>query len=311
MNPHLPSPRPTTPTVFTAVPAVPRVPDTELREILLGLQRVHGEKGRRALLLALLHTPGSAAEQRAWQEATASLAAAERVRIWALVDELPAAARLPVLEDVLRRCSAAPRTERNDLLRATRQLMCADGKVGPMDRLRWLLLRHRLVGVPPVPPPAPDSAHAQEALADLPQPQRLAIAHVTAYLARLVPEADVTAKVGSAGAAWYRAVLRLYWFDDAPACQVPDVDRLVHALGTVQALTWAQRPVLARLWVQAALKVNKRMHRDETLGMGAAEALRLASGLLDAPLHAAVAERFVELPASDLPDPLSDPSRPR
>ncbi len=268
-----------------------------MREAFQRLTLVHGPGERRAVLLALLKAPDSAREQQAWAEETASVGNAGEMQ--ALVQALPDAARLPLFEAMLQRSTGAPQAERTELLRSARRVMCADGKVRPLDRLHWLLMRHSLAqahdGATNSPSRSPEPALAEQAISELPDIQRRAIASVTAYLARLVPAPDKLAKVSTAGGAWYRAVLSNVWLNDAPICRVPDADELVHALGAVQALSWVQRPVLARTWVQAALQVNHRLLRGEPLSLAAAQALRITTRLLDSPLHPALAERFLEV----------------
>lgn len=166
----------------------------------------------------------------------------------------------------------------------------------PIDRLRWLLMRHLLSGAGRSHPMPMPQAHAELALADLPEHQRVAIARFTAYLARMVPLADAIAKVGSAGVAWYRASMRHCWVNDAPPCQVPDTDALAHALTDLQQLSWMQRPVLVRTWTQAAVKVTQRLWPGEPLMLDAAEALRIAAQLLDTPAPSAVSACFIALP---------------
>lgn len=264
---------------------------SQLRQV----QRLQGSQSLRGLILALMQTPGSAREAQAWREETREFAGMQTLH--ELVHGLPEDARLPLLEWALRMNAHTDTSERADLLRSARRVMSADGRIRPIDRLRWLLMRHLLSGHSrPQAAVAMPRARAELALADLPQDKRLAIARLSAYLARMVPLCDPIAKVGTAGVAWYRAVMRSFWFEGAPACQVPDGDELVHALADLQRLSWMQRPVLVRTWVQAALKVTERLWRGEPLTLDAAEALRIAALLLDSPVPGAVAERFIHLP---------------
>lgn len=272
-----------------------RVLDTASTTALRRLLQEHGSPGLNGLVLALMQTQGSAREAQAWREETSAWKGAPALP--PLVQHLPDDARLPVLEWALRELSHTELSLRADLLRSARRVMSADGRIRPIDRLRWLLMRHLLAGHSPVHPAvAMPRARAELALADLPVDKRLAIARLTAYLARMVPLSDPIAKVGTAGVAWYRAVMRSFWFEGAPACQVPDGDQLVHALTDLQQLSWMQRPVLVRTWAQAALKVTERLWRGEPLTLDAAEALRIAALLLDSPVPGAVAERFIRWP---------------
>jgi hypothetical protein len=81
---------------------------------------------------------------------------------------------------------------------------------------------------------------------------------------------------------------------------LPDGDQLVQAIVDVRTLSWMQRPVLVRTWVDSAIAVARR-HRSGSdprveLPYEAAEALRLASRLLDTPLPPALARCFIECP---------------
>ncbi len=107
------------------------------------------------------------------------------------------------------------------------------------------------------------------------------IARLTAFLARLLPD----------GEAWYASVMKPWLKGDAvPPCEAPDADGLVHALQDVQALPWMLKPVLVRAWLDAAL-----LHKAPgALEPDAADALRLASVLLDSPLPPELARHYVE-----------------
>lgn len=283
-------------------PAGGRLPDAAAASTLRQLQRQQGQRSLQALVLALVQTPGSAREAQAWAEETRSAEAAASA-VLALLREVPTDAHLPLLEWALQTLTTEPAPDRAELLRSARRVMAADGKVRPVDRLRWLLMRHLLAGGGRRAPLAPmPGARAEHALADLPDTRRRAIARFTAYLARMVPLADPIAKVGSAGVNWHRSVLRHCWPDgDVPPCEVPDADALAHALADLQQLTWVQRPVLVRLWVQAALKVTRQLWPGEPLTREAAEALRIATVLLDTPVPGAVASRFIALPGDGPP----------
>jgi len=76
-----------------------------------------------------------------------------------------------------------------------------------------------------------------------------------------------------------------------PACSTPDGDGLAHALDEVESLPWMLRPVLLRDWVDAALATGERTR----LRPCAADALRLAAGLLDSPLPPELARHYIEL----------------
>lgn len=276
--------------VPTALHASPPL-DPASQAAWLRLERLRHEGERRAAVLALLLTPDSARERRAWAEETHGVAT--HAEILAATRQLPAGARLPALDALLGPCAAAPLPERQALLHSVRRVMCADGRVGPLDRLVWLMARHRLAG-----PTRPHRGGVREhnALEHLPLALRQAIAQFTAYLARLVPASGTPdVLVSAAGATWYDTVMRGVWGAEAhpPTCQVPDVDGLGRALLALQALGWMHRPVLARLWTDAAYtRPGLRVHAGEALPV-AAEALWLACTLLDTPLPPALACHFI------------------
>ncbi len=273
-------------------PAAPPLADEAL-QAWARLRRMQGPGERTALLMALVMTPGSAREQQAWAEETRALASADQAR--RLIQQLPPGARLPAVEMLLDSCATLPLTERQRLLAATRRMMCADGRVRPIDRLLLLLLvRHRLAGETP-----PHRGGTRESLElhQLPLALRQAIAQLSAYLARLVPAADEPARVSAAGAQWYAAVLQAVWghAPNPPACQVPDGNDLVLSLQALQALSWMHRPVLARTWVDLAH--DTRCTGGVALDLTGAEALRIACSLLDTPLPPALERHFRTPPA--------------
>lgn len=286
-------------TPMGAASAEGRLPDPQVASTLRALQRQQGPLSLRTLALALVQTPGSTREAQAWAEETRGFDGADALQ--AVLGALPDEVRLPLFEWALHLLAATPLPDRAELLKSARRVMCADGKVRPIDRLRWLLMRHLLSGQ--ARPQAVKMPHARPevALADLPESRRLAIARFSAYVARMVPLTDPIAKVGSAGVAWYRSVMRHCWLDGAPPCQVPDTDAFGHALADLQQLSWVQRPVLVRLWVQAGLKMTHQLWPGEPLMLDAAEALRIATTLLDSPVPGSVAGRFVALPGDGGP----------
>jgi Zn-dependent protease with chaperone function len=257
------------------------------------LKFLQGPGERRAALLALLLTPGSAREKQAWREETEGVASAGRVR--SDVQLLSFAARAPAFELLLDRSRPAPVPERQALVEAARRVMSADGLVRPIDRLRWLAMRHRLGETRP--PRAAAAAAADNDMTNLPLPMVDHIATMTAFLARLVPAAEAAAAVGAAGHAWYQAVMASWagrYRDagrDLPPCRPPDADMLMHALWGVQELSWMLRPVLLRAWVDEACA----MRETPALREEAADALRLAALLLDAPLPPVLARHYLEL----------------
>lgn len=259
------------------------------------LEHLQGEGERRAAVLALLLTRGSERERRAWEEATHGVASSGQVRDWTW--QLPASARLPALRGLLRQCATEPLEVRQALLHSLRRLMCADGHVSALDRLAWLTVRQQLAG-----PLRPHRGGVREhnALEHLPLALRQAIAQFTAYLARMVP-VDAPGVdgvlVGVFGTTWYDTVMRGVWGAEAlpPTCHVPDVDGLGRALQTLQGLGWMHRPVLARLWTDAAdTRPGLRVPTGEALPT-AAEALWLACTLLDTPHPPALSCHFIQV----------------
>jgi len=271
--------------------------DTDARTAWMALMRLTGPGERLAAALALLLTPDSEQELRAWELAVrgepTARALLERCR------RLPASARLPALERLLQACARDDTLEqRQSLMLAARRVMCADGSVSALDRLVWLAVRHLLSG--------PVRLHRgglreDNDLTQLPLAMRQAIASVTAYLARLVPEPPRRERIDASGTAWHDRVVLAVWGEASmpPTCQVPDVDRFGRALQTLEGLGWVHRPLLARLWVDAAdTRPGLRTRLDEPLPP-AAEALRLACVLLDAPLPPALAAHFIRDPEQE------------
>ncbi|MEY2653543.1 MAG: hypothetical protein RLZZ524_570 [Pseudomonadota bacterium] len=267
----------------------------------LRLRRGPGEL--RAMLLALVLTPGSSRERQCWLEETETLdGAAFLMSDLAL---LPDSARLPALEAVLALAAALPLVHRQDLAPALRRVMCADGRIRPIDRLTLLLVRQHLAGAS-----APQRASLRDAdpeLGHLPLALRIAVAELTAFLARVVPQADPQARVGAAGAGWHARVVATLWgpAPHPPACQVPDTDGLVRALMTVRQLDWMRRPLIVRLWLDALQALAEQpgapvasggIARLGGLDLGGAEALRVTCGLLDTPAPPELARLFTELP---------------
>jgi Zn-dependent protease with chaperone function len=255
---------------------VPRaVADEAEREAMERLSRINGPGELRATILALLLTPGSQRERRAWRDETKGLSTADALRHE--VKKLGPAVRLPWLETLLARQARSPLLDKQTLMESARRVMAADGQVRPIDRLHLLLMRKQLGEAQSVMP----STNAHNDIAQLSLHTLRQIARLTAFLARLLPE----------GEAWYGSVMRPWLKADAlPPCEAPDADGLVHALQEVQALPWMLKPVLVRAWVDAAL-VHKA---PGALAAEAADALRLASALLDSPLPPELARHYVE-----------------
>lgn len=260
---------------------VHRLPLTDdERDAFDHLGRLHGPGELRATVLALLLTPGSQRERRAWQDETRGLSTARDCR--EMVKRLSREARQPWLERLVRRLATSPLGDRQALVEAARRVMAADGQVRPIDRLQWLALRHLLGETPP--PVAPPSAHNE--VTDLSLHTVREIARVTAFLSRLVPTGNP-----ADGQGWYMAVMSP-WISahELPPCVPPDADGLVNALAEVQAAPWMLRPAIVRAWLERALELspNRRLDAD------AADALRLIGLLLDCPMPPELARHYLE-----------------
>lgn len=249
------------------------------REALARIARWQGPGERRAAVLGLLVTPGQEREWQAWAEETAGLTVAAAVR--AELAHLTHATRLPVWEAMLRRSAKAPLAERRSLVEAARRIMKADGQVSPMDRLRWLVMRHLLSGAAQrLPPPAGDNDIAHLAKD---------VTTATAFLARMV---DASACASGQPPAWYLVVMEGLWTSQAvPMWVAPDADAVAHAWARLAQLSAMQRPVLLRAWVDAAV----RQAGTARLADEAADALRLAAVLLGVPLPQALADQYIEV----------------
>lgn len=250
------------------------------REALARIARWQGPGERRAAVLGLLVTPGQDREWQAWAEETAGLAVAAAVR--AELDHLTPATRLPVWEVMLRRSARAPLAERRGLVEAARRIMTADGQVSPLDRLRWLAMRHLLSGDVPRPPPVAGDNDIAHLAKD--------VTIVTAFLARII---DARAcELGQSGA-WYQAVMQELWAPGAvPAWSAPDVDAWVQAWNRLMRLSAMQRPVLLKAWVDAAFQgVAEGAAPDSAT----CDALRLSALLMDTPSPKALADQYIDV----------------
>lgn len=252
------------------------------------LLRVSGMGELRSAILALLITPGSQRERRAWRDENRGSSTAGAVR--EEVKKLGAPTRLPVLDLLLQQAALAPLHDRKELMEAARRLMAADGQLRPVDRMHWLLMRHRLAerDKAAAKPPA-NTADAQNDMTQQSLHLLRQVAALTAFLSRMVPDGEP-----GNGDTWYRLVLNPWLKGHAlPTCLPPDADGLVHALHDVQSLPWMLKPVLVRAWLDTALQ-----HKNaNALYPEAADALRLACTLLDSPLPPELARHYVEGPA--------------
>ena len=272
-----------------------RAPDADgdERDALARLRYVHGPGERRAALLALLLEPGNAAEMRTWEAECAGLAGAGRWRDE--VARLGPAARLPVFEALLERSRAAPPSERTALVEAARRVMGADGRVRPLDLLRWLVIRRRLVETveassasrPSLASPGSPAARTDSAA-------RAAYALLTHFLMRLLPRPPDGAAPEAAQLAWHERALEAA-SDEAPPTSPAgdggagkgDGEGLLHAWRMLQTESWMRRPLRLRTWIDALPPPGL-----SALEPPAAEALCLCAMLLDVPPPAGLADRY-------------------
>jgi len=242
-------------------------------------------------VLALLLTPGRAREMAVWRDECRHTVGAKELRNELMKVQWPE--RTPWLECYVSRVAQGPLDKRQQLLRAVRRLIAADGRALALDRLRWLAIRHALGDVRALAQPAA----AEVELEGLATETALQIGRFGAFLSRIVPapeiDLDVVSGAPTSGERWWRQVMQP-WPDAGATRDMPDANALVNALHDVQALPWMLRPVLVRRWVEAAVALSP----VGQLGAPAAEALRIAARLLDCPLPPAVATCFVEVEAA-------------
>jgi len=243
-----------------------------------------------AAVLALLLTPGRAREMAVWRDECRHTVGAKELRNELM--KLDAPERMPWLEHFVARVGQGPLDKRQQLLRAVRRLIAADGHALAIDRLRWLAIRHALGDVKALALPGA----AQVELDGLATETARQIGRFGAFLSRIVPapeiDLDVVSGTQTSGERWWREVMQP-WPDAGATRDMPDANALVTAMHDVQALPWMLRPVLVRRWVDSAVALSPAGR----LGAPAAEALRIAARLLDCPMPPAVAAYFVEVSA--------------
>ncbi len=267
-----------------APPDAATTADAEARAAAGRLSRLHGRDELRAAILACMLVAGGDRERAIWSD---ELGDAEGLsRILSDLSLQPRSARMPWFSDLVRRAAGGPLEDRRSLVEAARRVMTAAGVVKPLDRLRWLALRHGLGSATrkPQAPAAPQDTGQSFYRANL-----QSIATYTAFLARLIPLYTTDVGIDPIGERWYQAVLqRFIGVTPLPPCRVPDSDALVHALRALQALSWINRPPLIRAWVGEA-----NAHGGSAgLSPEAADALFLTCLLLDSPLPIDLARHF-------------------
>lgn len=279
--------KPRTPADAAPAPVDP-VADAQRRARWL---QIAGPGQLHAAVLALLLSPRRVREKAVWDDECSATPGADAIRAEALA--LDASERMPWIEWFVHRIAQGPLTQRQQLLKATRRLMAADGRVHALDRLRWLAIRHVLGDARALAQPAA----ADYDLEGLDTETARCIGRLSAFLSRIVPtpevDLDVISGAQASGERWWAAVMQP-WPDVGATRDLPDTDALVAALHRVQSLPWMLRPVLVRRWVDAAVDLSPAGR----LGDPAAEALRIAAKLLDCPLPPALAARFVECDAA-------------
>lgn len=254
------------------------------------LSRVHGVSEVRAALLAMLVVPDSHRSQRAWQIETVETPTVGP--LLGTVRQLSGATRLPWFDRLLERMARHPLEARRDLLQASRRVMGARGVVRPLDRLHWLAMRKGLGDAAPQPARTEASVEVTEWL----ETDVAALETYSAFLARMVPvDLKDGREVGPPGVAWYAQVMA-NWVPGEAGAPAPhvDSDAMAQALLRLQTLSWMQRPIVLRTWVQSAQKAVVGR-----LGDVPADALRLTCQLLDSPLPPELARHYREAP----PDP--------
>lgn len=250
------------------------------REALARLQRLQGPTEQRLLLLALMLDPANGAERHWWASRSQELA--HGARILDDVQALLPQHRMPEFERLTGQLAGAPIAQRRQVVHDARELLRADGRISPRDRLWWLTLRHRLNAQPGGAPLILPLTHHHADITDLPEAERAHVAALSAYLARFIPMPERADGVHPASQVWYDQVMQRCGEDMTNAVMPlpPDADGLVHALSAVQELGWVLRAILVKAWVEEAFNHSPQgLLSDET-----ADALRMCACLLDTPL---------------------------
>jgi Zn-dependent protease with chaperone function len=256
------------------------------RDALDRLRRLSGPTEQRLAVLALMMDPANAREHKLWRQQAEGLPHAERILQDVMALQPPR--RVPEFERLTAQMARDPITQRRAVVEAGRDLLRADGRVSPRDRLWWLSLRHRLNDAQrEAPMLRPVTGQGQD-LSELPPDALQAVAALSAYLARMLPEPETVPAGGeasrplraAAAEAWLSGIGRRTGLPDITVTPPPDADGLMLALTTVQELSWMLRPLLVKGWVEEAVNHSPNgVMSDDT-----ADALRLVAGLIDAPL---------------------------
>ena len=253
------------------------------REALQRLQGRVGPTEERLIVLALMMNAENTREVKLWRKVGEGVTQPEQ--ILQDVARLLPKRRVAEFERLTDRIAQSPMPQRRTLVEQARDLLRADGRVSPRDRLWWLALRHRMGmhqrGGQAFMRPVTGQGQDLSAL----EPSDLHhVRTMSAYLARLVPVAQTDSGLPAANRAWLEAVnrrLHASWSDTSgPASIGTDADALAHALAGLQELSWMLRPQLIKAWVEEAMNHSPQgLMSHET-----ADVLRLMAGLLDAPM---------------------------
>lgn len=249
------------------------------REAINRLQNRVGPTERRMITLALMMNIDNERERALWQHMAEGLHEAQRI-LDDVADLLP---NRHVLEFERLTASIAndPIEQRRALVESARDLLRADGKVSPRERLWWLALRHRVSERQSRQAYMRPTTGQGHDLLDMSLDQMQHVTALTTYLARFIPVDESGKGLAPAGLAWFKGVMsRCGRPTDISPGSSPDADALMHALAGVQELSWMMRPLLLKAWVEEAVNNSAQgVLSDQT-----ADALRLAAGLIDAPL---------------------------
>jgi Zn-dependent protease with chaperone function len=250
------------------------------REALVRLRLLGGPTELRLIALGLMMDPANNRERKLWRQLAEGLSHSERI-ITDVAALLPVR-RVPEFERVTDIVREAPIEQRRALVEQARDLLRADGRVSPRERLWWLTLRHRLGEV------RHSTGHMRpvtgqgQGLQDLNAEQRHHATALAAYLARLIPADATGTTLPPANAAWYDGVMKRcgVLHHAGVSAGAPDADALAHALASAQEFSWMLRPQLLKAWVEEAFNHSPQgLLSDDT-----ADVLRLMARLLDAPL---------------------------
>ncbi len=256
------------------------------REALMRIQGRVGPTELRLTILGLMMSPGNHRENKLWHRLAEDVHQPDA--ILQDVRSLLPTSRLPEFERLVDIVAQQPLMHKRMLVEAARDLMRADGRVSPRERLWWLCLRHRLSERGGQALMRPITGQGQS-LGDLNMLEKAYVSTLTGYVARFVPQEAETGGISGAGQRWWQAMMARCGDDDPGTLEkAPDADALMHALSGVQELSWMLRPLLLRAWAEEALNHSPHgLLSDDT-----ADALRLLAALLDTPLPPMLASHY-------------------